>query len=181
MSTRSVAQLGEIMQIAFVPQDFDAAVRHWIGMGAGPFYILRNNQAEWHEAYGVECRPVLDIALGQWGEMQIEIIRQKSNEKTVYSDWFDQRREGVHHTCITVEDLDEAKRRCMDAGCEIVIEGRVADSRWFYADTGGGPGTYLEVLQTGAGPGAMNQMLKDAHRDWDGGDPVRELDLGAAG
>lgn len=175
MTRQSIAGLGEIMQIAFVPQDFDGTIAHWVKMGAGPFYILRDNQAEWHQAYGKDCRPVLDIALGQWGEMQIEVIRQKTPEKTVYSDWFNAGKEGVHHTCILVEDLDELKRRCEAEGFEIVIEGRAGDTRWLYADTGGGPGTYLEALENAPGQPGLNDMLKAAHRDWDGSDPVREL------
>ncbi len=177
MTAQSIARLGEIMQIAFVPQDFDAAIAHWVKMGAGPFYIIRNNQAEWHQAYGEDCRPVLDIALGQWGEMQIEVIRQKSPEKTVYSDWFNAGKEGVHHTCIVVDDLDEVKRRCEEAGCEIVIEGRAGANRWLYTDTGGGAGTYLEALEMPAGVPGLNDMLKAAHANWDGSDPVRELAL----
>lgn len=177
MAGKSIAELGEIMQIAFVPQDFDATIAHWLKLGAGPFYVIRNNQAEWQTAYGVECKPVLDIALGQWGEMQIEVIRQTSPEKTVYSDWFNAGNEGVHHTCIEVENLDEMKQRCVDAGYEIVIEGRSNGTRWLYADTGGGPGTYLEALESPGGPSPMNQMLKDVHRNWDGSDPIRELQI----
>jgi len=181
MSQNSIAEFGEIMQIAFVPQDFDATVAHWVNMGAGPFFLLRNNQAEWHQAYGKDCRPVLDIALGQWGEMQIEVIRQHSPEKTVYSDWFNAKKEGVHHTCITTSDIDALKQACIDKGFEIVIEGRASGTRWFYADTGGGDGTYLEAIEREGGSAQLTKMLKDLHRDWDGSDPVREIDLTAGG
>ena len=174
MTHQSIAQLGEIMQIAFVPQDFDGTIAHWLSMGAGPFFVLRGNQAEWHRAYGEDCRPVLDIALGQWGEMQIEVIRQQSPEKTIYSDWFNAGKEGVHHTCIVGSALGDLKRRCEAAGHEIVIEGRAGTTRWLYADTGGGAGTYLEALQ---GDPGLNDMLKAAHRNWDGSDPIREIVL----
>lgn len=174
MTHQSIAQLGEIMQIAFVPQDFDGTIAHWLSMGAGPFFMLRGNQAEWHQAYGEDCRPVLDIALAQWGEMQIEVIRQKTPEKTIYSDWFNAGKEGVHHTCIVVSDLDDLKRRCEAAGHEIVIEGRAGTTRWLYADTGGGAGTYLEALQ---GDPGLNDMIKAAHRSWEGSDPIREIVL----
>ena len=174
MTAQSIAKMGELMQIAFVPQDFDATIAHWVKMGAGPFFVLRGNQAEWHQAYGKECRPTLDIALGQWGEMQIEVIRQTSPEKTVYSDWFNAKKEGVHHTCIVVEDIDALKQQCEAEGMPIVIEGRSGANRWLYADTGGGQGTYLEAIQCDPG---LNDMLKAAHRDWDGSDPIREIVL----
>ena len=35
-----IAQLGAVMQIAYVPADFDAALRFWIDiMGVGPFFV----------------------------------------------------------------------------------------------------------------------------------------------
>ena len=37
----SIAEIGPVMQIAFVPDDFDAALAHWTQvMGVGPFYLL---------------------------------------------------------------------------------------------------------------------------------------------
>lgn len=177
MADKTIADFGEIMQIAFVPQDFDATIAHWVKMGAGPFFVLRGNQAEWQQAYGVECRPTLDIALGQWGDMQIEVIHQTSPEKTIYSDWYNAGNEGVHHTCIIVDDLDEFKQSCLDKGFDIVIEGSAQGGRWLYADTGGGPSTYVEALEKGEGGSALNQMLRDAHRGWDGSDPVREIQI----
>ena len=45
----------------------------------------------------------------------------------------------------------------------------------FYADTGGGPGSMLEVLQPAPGGREFFAMMRDAHRDWDGADPVRRL------
>ena len=36
-----IAQLGTVMQLAFVPKDFDAALRHWTEtMGVGPFFRM---------------------------------------------------------------------------------------------------------------------------------------------
>ena len=42
MGTKTgIAALGEIMQLAFVPDDFDAAVKHWTQvMGVGPFFLM---------------------------------------------------------------------------------------------------------------------------------------------
>jgi hypothetical protein len=177
MSRNTLSNLGELMQIAFVPQDFDGAIRHWLDMGAGPFFLLEDNQAEWVSAYGVELPLTLDIAMGNWGEMQIEIIRQKSAGKTIYSDWREAGREGVHHTCIMVADMDEAREACRTQDFAIVHEGRHGGSEWFYADTGGGPGTLLEVLRMPPGAPTMADMTRAAARGWNGEDPVRKLVL----
>lgn len=175
MTTKSLASLGEIMQIAFVPQDFEGTIDHWVKKGAGPFFVLKNTRAEWQTCYGQESYPILDVALGHWGDMQIEVIRQTSPEKSVYKDWRDAGREGIHHTCIIVDDLDAAKRECEAIGAPIVIEGRVGATEWFYADTGGGPGSLLEVIRYPPGSEGLMTMIREAARNWDGKDPVRQI------
>ena len=175
MTVRKLTELGEIMQLAFVPQDFEATIAHWVKKGAGPFHVLRNNKAEWQTCYGREAYPMLDVALGHWGDMQIEIIRQTSPEKTVYTDWFNDRRAGVHHTCIVVKDIDEVRAACAEISAPIVLDARVSGTQWFYADTGGGPGTLLEVIQYGEQARGLMHMIREAARDWDGSDPVREI------
>lgn len=177
MLRNKLSNLGELMQIAFVPEDFDGAIQHWLSMGAGPFFLLEDNQAEWVSAFGVELPLVLDIAMGNWGDMQIEIIRQKSAGKTIYSEWREAGREGVHHTCIMVSDMDVARAACHAQGFEIVHEGRHGGSEWLYADTGGGPGTLLEVLRMPPGVPTMADMTRAAARDWNGAEPVRKLVL----
>jgi len=175
MTKNSLAKLGEIMQIAYVPKDFEATIDHWVKKGAGPFFVLKGTKAEWQTCYGKEAYPILDIALGHWGDMQIEIIRQTSPEKSVYKDWRDAGHEGVHHTCIKVDDIDAARRECEAIGAPIVVEGRVGGTQWFYADTGGGLGTYLEVIHYPPGQEGLMTMIRDAARDWDGSNPVREI------
>lgn len=178
MAQQKISDLGEIMQIAFVPQDFEGTILHWAKMGAGPFFVMRKTIPEWGTSYGVEAKIEMDVALGQWGAMQIEVIRQTSPEKSIYSDWFNAKKEGVHHTCIVVDDIEAAKQLIKDKGCKIVVEGRAAGADWFYADTGGGQGTYLEVIQYGEGSKMLMGMIKDAHKNWDGNDPIREISLG---
>ena len=40
--TNSLTALGEVMQLAYVPADFDGALKFWIEtMGAGPFFAHR--------------------------------------------------------------------------------------------------------------------------------------------
>ena len=42
---RGLATLGPVMQLAWLPSDFDAALRHWTQvMGVGPFFMMENIQ-----------------------------------------------------------------------------------------------------------------------------------------
>lgn len=177
MNKRKLTSLGELMQIAFVTNEFDATIDHWLQMGAGPFFLLRGNTVDWISAYGVEMPLELDIALGNWGDMQIEIIQQKSEGKTIYSNWIEAGMQGVHHTCIMLRDMAEARAICAENGLEIVHEGRHGGSEWIYADTGGGPGTLLEMLYMPEGIMTMAELTASARKGWDGSNPIRELSL----
>ena len=112
MATGRIADLGDIFQLSFVPQDFDGTIQYWLNLGAGPFFLVRDAMIEWQNAGGETEHCRLDSATGQWGDLQIEIIHQISPERTAYSDWYNARREGVHHTCMAVDDIRQARKRC---------------------------------------------------------------------
>jgi hypothetical protein len=82
----------------------------------------------------------------------------------------------LHHVCIFVESIVQARQACAAIGAEVLVEGKVGDSgEVIYVDAGGGPGHVIELLQPMAGSEGLFQMIKDAARDWDGSDPLRTL------
>ncbi|WP_157219916.1 VOC family protein [Flavisphingomonas formosensis] len=171
-----IAELGAVMQLAFVPEDFDATLRFWVEtMGAGPFYILSGQKPDWTRYRGELTDPDLTVALGHWGDMQIEVIRQENDAPSIYKEWRDRGGEGLHHTCIVVDDIEQAKRVCIQAGAEMILGGAGSGAEWFYVDTGGGPGTILEVIRHSQQSGALMKMIRDAAVDWDGSDPIRRI------
>ena len=67
----SLAKLGTIMQISYVPEDYDAALDYWTSkMGAGPFFHTEKVEVEdgavaistMHFAKGLEFRSVVVMA-----------------------------------------------------------------------------------------------------------------------
>ena len=41
----TIPQLGDIMQLAYLPSDFDASLKYWTEtMGVGPFFLIENVQ-----------------------------------------------------------------------------------------------------------------------------------------
>ena len=173
---RKLSALGDVMQLAFVPGDFDATLKFWSEtMGVGPFYVLRRNKTEWARYRGVETLPELSVAFGHWNDMQIEIIQQHNDVPSPYRDWRLSGAEGLHHVCIILDDIAAARRVCEDAGCEVIFDGRSGDTHWSYVDTDGGPGTLLEMIQHAPPSRGLMDMIRDAARDWDGKDPIREL------
>ena len=60
--------LGEIMQLAFVPADFDATLAFWTDtMGAGPFFAIDHVALEDLRYLGVPAQIDFSMVLGYWG------------------------------------------------------------------------------------------------------------------
>ena len=176
----TLAALGQIMQISYVPDDYDAALDFWTGtMGAGPFFHNENVQLEDVKYRGQPSDIQFSMAIGYWGDMQIELIRPDNDAPSMFRDWREAGRAGVQHLCVLVDDLAEARARAEQAGGAIVQEvslpGGVGGA--FYADYGGGPGTIVEYLDIPKEGRDGFAMMRAAHRDWDGKtDPVRGRD-----
>jgi methylmalonyl-CoA/ethylmalonyl-CoA epimerase len=172
-----IVDLGEIMQLAYVPADFDGALKYWTEvMGAGPFFALDHVQLQSVKHYGAPVEIDFSMALGYWGDMQIELIRQHNDAPSIYKTWRDERREGLHHVCILVDDMAQAREVCSAAGAAVAQEGLVAGGgEVIYVDAGGGPGTLVEILKPGPGSRDFFAMMRDAARGWDGSNPLRRL------
>ncbi len=172
-----IADLGEIMQLAFVPADFDAALDFWVRvMGAGPFFALDHVKLIDLKHRGEPSDVDFSMALGYWGDMQIELIRQHNDAPSIYKAWRDEGHEGLQHVCILVDDMAHAREVCAAAGAVVAQEGFVAGGgEVIYVDTGGGPGTMVEILKPGPGSRDFFAMIRDAARGWDGSEPLRRL------
>lgn len=171
-----LANLGAVMQLAFVPSDFDAAVRHWTQkMGVGPFFLMENIRLEDMRYKGKPTDAVFSLALAYWGDMQIELIRPENDAPSIYSGEYGVR-DRLHHTCLLLDDIADAYAACAAHGATILVEGKVGDSgAVIYADAGGGPGHVIEMLQTQPGTHELFAMIKQAGNGWDGSDPMRKL------
>lgn len=174
--TRAITQLGPVGQLAYLPQDFDAAVKYWTEtMGVGPFYLMENVALGDAKYKGVPTGAVFSIAIAYWGDVQIELIRPENSEPSIYTGEYAVT-DSLHHICIFVDSIEEARAACAEAGAEILVEGKVgADGEVIYVDPGKGPGHVIELLQNMTGADAIFQMIKDAAKDWDGSEPLRKL------
>ena len=171
-----LAELGEVMQLSFMSRDFDGALRFWTEvMGAGPFFLTDRVVAE-ELLYRGEPSPIdFRVAIGYWGSLQIELVDQRNDAPSIYREWRDSGREGLHHVCILVDDLDLARAACAAASAPILQEGRLPAGvgRFLYAEPPGGPEVLLEIMEPSAAMLAAFSHMQEAARDWDGRDPVR--------
>jgi len=124
---------------------------------------------------GVPTGAVFSIAIAYWGDVQIELIRAENAEPSIYTGEYAVT-DRLHHICIFVDSIEEARAACADAGAEILVEGTVgADGAVIYVDAGGGPGHVIELLQNMTGADGIFRMIKDAGKNWDGSEPLRKL------
>lgn len=177
MSRAMITSLGEVMQLAYVPEDFDGALKFWIEtMGAGPFFALEHIALEDVKYRGTPAQIDFSLMLGYWGDIQIELIRQHNDTPSIYKVWRDEGREGLHHVCIIVDDMAHARKTVADAGAVVAQEGKMSGGgEVIYVDTGGGPGTMVEAIKPAPGTRELFAMMREAARDWDGSDPIRRL------
>ncbi len=173
---QKIPGLGRVMQLAYVPEDYDAALKSWTDFGVGPFYKI--DRAPFSEVTyrGQIIDPDITSAFSYWGDMQIELIRQNNAAESIFRTWQDQRRTGLQHICIQVEDIEDARARCQALDYEIVQEARAGDAgRFFYAAVPNGPACLVEFAQIGPPFTIAFEKIRAAAANWDGIDPVRSL------
>jgi methylmalonyl-CoA/ethylmalonyl-CoA epimerase len=173
----SIASLGRVMQIAFVPSDFDAALRHWTKtMGVGPFFSLEHICLPNCRYEGQPADIDFSIAIAYWGDLQVELVRQHNDAPSIYKRWRDEGREGLHHVCIVVDDMAHARAVCAAAGARVTQEGDVAGGgEVIYVDSGGGPGGLVELIRLPQVTLDGFAAMREACRNWDGHEPLRRI------
>lgn len=173
----SIKDIGPVMQMAFVPVDFDAALDYWTRtMGVGPFFLIENIAIDDMRYLGEPSDCIFSLALAYWGDIQIELIRLENDAPSIYRGEYGVNGDVLHHTCILTDDIAKARKTAEAAGAKVLVEGRVgADGGVIYVDTGNGAGSIVEVLQPATGSLGLFEMIKTASVGWDGRDPVRKL------
>lgn len=168
--------LGDIVQLAYLPTDFDATLRYWTEtVGVGPFFLMENVRLGAMRYRGAPTDALFSIAIGYWGDVQIELIRPENDAPSIYNGAYGVK-DRLHHVCIFVDSIADARRACSETGAEILVEGTVGDSgAVIYVDAGGGPGNVIELLEPMKGSEGLFAMMRDAARDWDGSEPLRIL------
>jgi methylmalonyl-CoA/ethylmalonyl-CoA epimerase len=172
----SIAKLGSIMQMAYVPADFEGALKYWTEtIGAGPFFSIEHVKLKEVKYRGQPSDIDFSMMLGYWGDTQIELIRQHNDAPSIFKSWRDQGREGLHHVCMLVDDIANARAAGKQAPLAIAQEAIVpGGGEVIYVDTGDA-GSIVEILKPAPGTREFFAMMREAHRTWDGSQPVRRL------
>ncbi len=171
----SIAQLGPIVQLAYVPSDWDATINYWTKtMGVGPFFLFENIALDDMRYRGQPSDARFTVAIAYWGDMQIELVRAENDGPAHYNGEYGVK-DQLHHVLIFVDDWAATLRAVEEAGAEVIVSGGFGGGNVVYVDPGSGPGGLIEIMKPGEGSEDLFAMMKAAAVDWDGSEPVRKL------
>jgi hypothetical protein len=166
---------GPVRQNGYVVHDIEAALRHWTEvMRVGPFWYFERVPMQDFRYRGEPSPLEVSIALANSGPLQIELIQQRNDAPSMYRDFLAAGHEGLQHVAYWTEHFDDGLARAQDAGFEVGQSGCIGENgRFAYFETGGHPGTVVELSEISGPKGAFFARVAEAAASWDGSDPVR--------
>ncbi len=168
---------GPVMQNAFVVDDLDAAMDHWINkMGVGPFFVFQHVQFKEIYFRGKPSDTDMTAAIAYWGDMQIELIKQHNASPSIYSEFQNKGLRGLQHMGVITADLDSDLAQLKPLGITPVQYGTVASGmRFAYVSSDYHPGAMIELIESNPAMTGFFKMMQDTAAGWDGKDPVRRF------
>ncbi|GMV61886.1 MAG: glyoxalase [Parvibaculum sp.] len=169
---------GKVCQNGYVVRDIEAALKHWTEvMGVGPFYYIDRVKCDWFTYRGEPSPVEMSIALGNTGDLQIELIQQRNDAPSMYMDFLNAGREGLQHMSWWTTDYQAQYDRALAAGFKVGHEGQIGgpQGRFVYFDTETHPGTVIEMSDISGAKGKFFEHIRKAAIGWDGTDPVRPV------
>jgi len=169
---------GNVCQNGYVVRDIEAALKHWTEvMGVGPFYYIDRVKCDWFTYRGEPSPVEMSIALGNTGDLQIELIQQRNDAPSMYMDFLNAGREGLQHMSWWTTDYQAQYDRALAAGFKVGHEGQIGgpQGRFVYFDTETHPGTVIEMSDISGAKGKFFEHIRKAAIGWDGTDPVRPV------
>lgn len=165
-----------IVQYAYVVDDLDEGIRHWVEvMGAGPFFVSRNHVGRDHTYRGEPDDAVFSYAFGQAGPAQVQLIQCMDDSPSVYRDMYATGAEGFHHVACLVPaaDMPGEVARFVDAGYSVAstLHSYVPVA---YLDCRSTLGFFVELHGLNDEVEELFAEIRSAHEEWDGvTEPVR--------
>lgn len=177
MNTRAY---GPIRQIAWLVEDLDASIRHWMDYaGVGPWTVYRNTTLRGH-CRGADTAVKMNVGLSYQDEVQIELIQITSKTPSPYQDAAGRTLVGMHHVAWLSQDIDADVAKARARGLVPAFEASNGVVRVAYMETAGEPGMLLEFIE--AAPVVLEGFASGikAAREWDGrGDAIQVIDFEA--
>ncbi len=163
-------------QLAYVVRDLDAALRYWTEtLRVGPFFLIEHAALENQRYRGEPANTDVGIAIGNSGDLQIELIVQHDDGPSVYKEFLDAGRVGVHHFGMMPVDYAATCAEYRALGHEAAFECSVGGAPLVYFDTVATVGHFIELWDNHPVFKDLFLRVEEAAKGWDGSDPVRPL------
>lgn len=162
-------QIQAINQFSYVVRDLDAAISHWADvLQVGPFFVLEHVPYATCRYRGAPTDIDMDVAMAYSGDVQIELVHQRNDAPSIFTEFLRERGEGLQHVGVITPDLDLALDHFAGKSIEPVQEG-VAENgtRFAYLDTAVVPGTMLELFELPAAIEKAFGKMREACAAWD--------------
>ena len=174
------SRFGPIRQIGYVVKDLRTALDHWTRvLGVGPFFHIERVKASDSKCRGVPTDAEFTIALGNSGDMQIELMQPLDEHPSIFREFLDSGREGMQHVAFwydTPAKMDAIVAHAQARGYEIGQTGYFGEhGRFAFLMTEAHTGTVIELSEVVAWKAELFRTVAEAARDWDGTDPVRAM------
>jgi hypothetical protein len=170
---------GPVRQLGYLVADLDGSIASWMrDLGVGPWTKLVNITME--ATYRGEPTTVeLDIALAYRGDVQIELIHQRSDTPSPYRRYFREGRLGLHHIAHLSEQIDADVDRALGGGLEVAFDIRMpGGGRYVYLQVPAlGDEIFVELLEATPVMTGMFEQGIAAAASWDGTPDVAVFDL----
>ncbi len=175
---QTLPSLGGIFQLGYVVEDLERAVAYWTqSLGVGPFFTMPRVEEFLTAAdyYGKPSDIRFSATIGYWDDRQIELIVPTNDAPSIYRDWLQSGRQGLHHIGVAVDDIEPGRRMLVEAGGVVAQELTIAGgAAALYVDLGeDAPVRYVEHYHLVPDHVAMYAQFQAAAENWDGKDPLR--------
>ena len=136
---------------ALVVKDMDKAIKYFEELDVGPFPPFLGGPGMSFTGKTVRGKPAdydmdLRIARSEIGGLHIELI-QPLKGRSVYTEFLEEKGEGLHHLAFMVEDIDAEIADMEKRGFKVVQTGAMPNTRWVYLDNDEPGGMVIELCQ----------------------------------
>ena len=172
--------LGPRAQVGMVVRDIEAAATFWSEeLGIGPWVIIKSSGADRRFVHRGQESPIeMVIAFSYTGETQLEIISQTNSAPSIYTEFLDEGREGLHHLGFWPEDFEGSCAVLVGAGFEEVTALYLPDGTKTvsYFKSPSFIGAYVELAPMTPFRQKYMNAIERLAGSWDGTRPLRHFD-----
>ena len=107
------------------------------------------------------------------GDVQIELIQQRCDQRSLYRDFLAAGHEGTQHWSNWPANYNELYRRALANGYVVGQEGQSPRGPFVYFKNEGHPGTVIEMAEASRECMSIFDQVRTPAISWDSSDPVR--------